>query len=136
MRSKYFKLYELVPKNMYDNLHEELLWGMLDENLIEMADKIKETFPEGTMTINNYFWGGNREWSGIRSKASKWYSPTSQHSLGKAIDCVFSDYLVADVRQYIIDNPTEFPYIKGIELDVSWLHFDTRDSDQVRLFKA
>ena len=136
MRSKHFKLPELVPLNLFNSVHEELLWKMLDPKLIESVDAIKEKFPKGTMTINNYFWGGDRGWSGIRTKESPWYSPTSQHSIGKAIDAVFSEYSTEEVRQYIIDNPEEFPHIKGIEIEVSWLHVDVRSSDKVRLFRS
>ena len=136
MRSRKFKIQELVPLPLFNSLHEELLWSMLDPKLIESVDAIKEKFPKGTMTINNYFWGGDRGWSGIRTKESKWYSPTSQHSVGKAIDAIFSEYDTEEVRQYIIDNPEEFPHIKGIEIGVSWLHVDVRSSDQVRLFRG
>lgn len=136
MRSKHFKLPELVPLPLLNSIHEELLWKMLDPKLIESVDAIKEKFPKGTMTINNYFWGGERRWSGIRTKESPWYSPTSQHSVGKAIDAVFSEYSTEEVRQYIIDNPDEFPHIKGIEIEVSWLHVDVRSSDKVRLFRG
>ena len=116
MRSRHFKIHELVPLPIYKYTHEELMWGMLNPKLIESIDAIKDKFPNGTMTINNYFWGGERGWSGIRTKESPWYSATSQHSVGKAIDCVFSEYETDDVRKYIIDNPEEFPYIKGSEL--------------------
>ena len=126
MRSKYFEIHELVPKHLYENVHEDLLWSMLDDKLIETIDKIKETFNDGTMTINNYKWGGDREWSGIRTKDSKYYSETSQHSIGKATDSVFSKYTIIEVRNHILNNSNDFPHIGGIELGVSWLHIDTR----------
>lgn len=126
MRSKYFEIHELVSKHLYENVHEDLLWNMLDYKLIETIDKIKETFNDGTMTINNYKWGGDREWSGIRTKDSKYYSETSQHSIGKATDSVFSKYTIVEIRNYILNNPKDFPHIGGIELGVSWLHIDTR----------
>ena len=90
------------------------------------------------MTINNYMWGGDRGWSGLRTKDSSYYSPTSQHSLGKAIDCIFSAYDVEEVRQYILNNPDEFPHIGGIELNVSWLHLDVRErqNGKIKTFYA
>ena len=136
MRSEHFKIHELVPKAMFDTIHEDVLWGTIDNRLISSIDAIKKKFPKGAMTINNYFWGGDRGWSGLRTTESPWYSPTSQHTLGKAIDAVFSQYDVEEVRSYILSNPSEFPYIKGVEADVSWLHIDVRDRADVLVFTA
>ena len=134
MRSIYLKLHELLPPFLYENLDEELGWKLIDDNLIESIDKIKSVFPDGSMMINNYKWGGDRKWSGLRTADSQWYSPTSQHTKGKAIDAVFSAYDVNEVRGYILANPDEFPHIKGIEMDIAWLHVDTRSSKEVVLF--
>ena len=135
-RSIHFRIEELVPKELYELVKTDKLWDLIDERLIDTIDALKEKFPEGSMTINNWLWGGNRDQSGLRTKNSKFYSPTSQHSIGKAIDCVFSDYKTEEVRQYVINNPKKFPYVKGIEKDVSWCHFDVRDSDRVVIFSA
>jgi len=126
MKSTKFKIYELVPVELYNSVHEDVLWQMMDPGLLATIDAIKAKFPKGSMIINSYKWGGDRGWSGLRTKNSKYYSPTSQHSLGKAIDAVFTAYDVEEVRQYILDNSEEFPHIGGIELGVSWLHVDTR----------
>jgi len=134
MTSKYFKAHELVPLQIFNLLNEDLCMAMIDDKLIETIDAIKERFPNGTMTINNYMWNGDRGWSGIRTKGSPYYSPTSQHTLGKAIDAVFSAYNIDEVRDYIMANPDEFPHVKGIELDVGWLHVDVRNSNKVMLF--
>ena len=74
MKSSKFKIHELVPVSMYKNMHEDLLWEMLDDGLLQSIDKLKEVFPEGSMVINNYLWGGDRGWSGIRTRDSKYYS--------------------------------------------------------------
>jgi len=133
-RSKHFKIQELVSKELYNLVKEDILWNLFDERLLETIDTLKDKFPEGSISINNWLWGGDRNQSGLRTKNSKYYSPTSQHSIGRAVDCIFSDYNVDSVRQYIINNPEDFPYIKGIELDVSWLHCDVRLRDKVLLF--
>jgi hypothetical protein len=135
MRSKYFKIHELVPKKLYQRYGEKA-WRYVDVRLIESIDKLKEHFNLGTMTINNYFWGGSREWSGIRTPDSKWYSYGSQHSYANAFDIIFSDYTAEEVRNYIINNPHEFPHIKGLELGVSWVHLDVRNEDNIILFKG
>lgn len=135
MKSKYFKAYELVSREDYKKMSDAKVWEIFDPNLIEAIDIIKEQFPHGTMTINNWFWGGNREWSGLRTPESKYYSLKSMHSYGKAIDAVFSQYAADEVRSFIISNPQLFPHIKGIETDITWLHIDVRNRDEVLLFK-
>lgn len=135
MKSKYFKIHELVPEHIYKKYGEKA-WKFIDPRLIKMIDLLKEKFNKGTMTINNYYWGGNRNWSGLRTPKSKWYNETSQHSFGRAVDIIFSDYNVNEVRQYIIDNINLYKDIKGIELDVSWLHIDVRNEDKLITFKG
>ena len=135
MKSKYFKIHELVPRKMYEKYGEKA-WRYVDVRLIETIDKLKEHFNLGTMTINNYYWGGNREWSGIRTPDSPNYSYGSQHSYANAFDIVFSHYSAEEVRNYILENLDEFEYIKGMELEVSWLHIDVRNEDKIVLFKS
>ena len=135
MQSKYFKIHELVPQKMYEKYGEKA-WRYVDVRLIETIDKLKEHFNLGTMSINNYFWGGNRHWSGIRTPESPDYSYGSQHSYANAFDIVFSAYSAEEVRNFIIDNPNIFKYVKGLELGVSWVHLDVRNEDKIVLFKA
>ena len=135
MVSKHFKIHELVPKKMYQKYGEKS-WRYVDVRLIETIDKLKEKFDDGTITINNYFWGGSREWSGIRTPDSPNYSYGSQHSFANAFDMVFSKYTADEVRSYIIENPDEFPHIKGLELGTSWVHLDIRNEDSLITFRA
>jgi len=134
MVSKSFKAHELVPEHIYRH-YKEMSWKFINPKLIITIDLLKDHFNLGTMTINNYFWGGSRKWSGWRTPKSEYYSETSQHSLGNAVDIVFSHYSAEEVRNYIIDNPHIFPYIKGIELGVEWVHIDVRNTDYVIIFK-
>ena len=135
MKSKHFKIHELVPKKMYEKYGENA-WRYVDVRLIETIDKLKEHFNLGTMTINNYFWGGSREWNGIRTPESPNYSYGSQHSFANAVDIVFSDYSAQEVRNYILENKNEFHFVKGMELNVSWVHIDVRNEDDLVLFSA
>jgi hypothetical protein len=126
MKSTKFKIEELVPLKLIDLIHKDLLWKLVDDDIIIAIDKIKEVFPKGSMSINTYKWAGDRTQSGVRTKNSKYYSSTSQHSLGKAVDCIFSAYTTDEVRDYILNSPDEFPTIGGVELGTSWLHIDVR----------
>lgn len=133
MISKYYKVHEFVPEHIYKKYGEKA-WRFIDSRLISSFDTIKERFPNGTVTLNNYFWGGNRHWSGIRTSKSPDYSETSMHSFASAGDAVFSEYEAEEIRQDIIANPEIYPYIKGIEMGISWLHIDTRNEDKLQLF--
>ncbi len=135
MKSNYFEIHELVPKKMYEKYGEKA-WRYVDVRLIETIDKLKEHFNLGTMTINNYGFGGSREWSGIRTPESQNYSYGSQHSFANAFDIVFSDYSAEEVRNYIINNRDLFPHINGLELGVIWVHLDVRNEDNLVTFKA
>jgi uncharacterized protein YcbK (DUF882 family) len=126
MKSKHFRITELVPLQLKNMLHEDALWSLIDDDLIQAIDGIKEMFNKGSITINSYMWSGDRNQSGIRTKDSKYYSKNSQHSIGKAVDMVFSAYTTDEVRDYILSHQDEFPLIGGIELGVAWLHVDTR----------
>jgi len=131
-KSKYFKIEELVPKELYDKYSEGELWSMLDSSLLKDLDKLKEVFNKGTMTINNWKWGGKRNWSGIRTEGSPYYSAGSMHSFGKAFDIIFSDYEAERVRGYIKEHRDMFKAIKGLERNkngkpISWVHIDTKD---------
>ena len=136
-KSKYFKIYEIVDKETFIHLGD-VAWELVDWRIIETIDTLKEVFNQGTITINNYKWKGNRNWSGLRTKDSKYYSPTSMHSLSinkdggrtfKAVDCIFSHYTTKEVREYILSHQDEFPYIKRIEV-ANWIHLDLRETDK------
>lgn len=135
MISKYFKIHELVPVKLVNMLHEDLLWSMLDDGIIKGLDAIKEQFPNGTITVNSYKWGGDRGWSGIRTKDSKWYSEGSMHSVGKAFDMVFSAYEVKEVKKFILENQELFPGITRIEGgDIGWLHIDCKPTGKKNIY--
>ena len=138
MSSKYFKAYELVSKKDYEALGPSKVFEIIDPRLLASLDAIKEKFPNGSMYVNNWKWGLDREWSGLRTPNSPYYSLGSMHSYGKAADFIFTDYTAAEVRKYIIDNPQEFPYVKGIEnfKGMTWVHIDVRDSDSVVVFNG
>jgi len=110
-------------------------WQLLDERMLETLDRLREKY--GSMTVNNWKWGGDRKWSGLRTKDSPWFSTYSQHSFGRAADCLFKETTAEQVRQDMLANPDEhtFELVGSIELDVSWLHFDVRNCDRIFAFK-
>lgn len=124
---KYFSLFELLPADIYEHCVSNGVnaWEIFDNRLLISIDQIRDKF--GRMTINDWKWGGNRNWSGLRTPDSPLYSATSQHTFGRAADCIFADHSAEDVRRFILKNKNLFPYIRAIEMDVSWLHLDVRN---------
>ena len=112
----------------------EKAWRYVPDDLIKAIDTLKERFPNGTISINNYVWGGSREWSGLRTSESPYYSATSMHSFMMAVDMLFSAYEAADVRADIMKNPSSYPTIKGLELNISWVHIDIRNEENLITF--
>lgn len=121
-KCEHFKIEELVPPALYDLLHEDVLWGLFDENLLRGLDWMQEKF--GTCTINNWCWGGGYEQSGLRTRGSGDYREGSQHSVGKGADLKFKRFTAEQVRAILKDEPS--PYIRRIENGVSWVHVDVR----------
>jgi len=109
-------------------------WQLMDENLLITLDKLREKY--GSMTINNWKWNGDREWSGLRTVDSPWFSTYSQHSFGRAADIIFKSVTAESVRQDILDNPTDptFKLINSFEEGTSWLHIDVRNVDRILTF--
>ena len=133
-RCRFFKIHELVPPDVY-NERSDKAWQLLDSRLLITLDRMRMRY--GPITVNNYFWGHDRKYSGLRTPDSEHYSPTSQHTFGRAADCIFREIGVDVVRTDILEHPydTEFQHINAIELDTSWLHFDVRNCDRVMTFK-
>ena len=132
-KCKHFSIHEFVPPNVF-NQRQEKAWELLDERLLISLDKLRERY--GLITVNNYYWGKDREWSGLRTSDSPYYSPFSQHTFGRAADCLFSNISTEEVRQEILANPTDpdFELIGSVELGVSWLHFDVRNSHRIKTY--
>lgn len=129
----YFKIHELVPPKVYVDRGERA-WQLLDERMLITLDKLRVRY--GKITINNYEWNGNREWSCLRTPDSPYYSAYSQHTLGRAADCLFNDVAAEDVRQDILADPDheDFALIGSIELNTSWLHFDVRNCQRIMTY--
>jgi len=128
-KCKYFKAHEVVPPSIYEKFGERSFM-FLDDRLLKLCDALRDEF--GSATINNYKWGGDRVASGLRSPDSPYYSPTSQHSFGRAVDILFKDVPSEFVRDRIKEEPSQFliagnVYSITLEDGVSWLHIDIRN---------
>ena len=133
-RCDHFEIHELVPPAVLRDRGDRA-WELLDERLLIILDRLRERY--GKMTVNNYHWDGNRMWSGLRTPNSPYYRTHSQHSFGRAADCLFDEKIAEEVRQDILANPDDpdFELIGSIEVDVSWLHFDVRNCDRIKTYQ-
>jgi len=123
--TKNLYLDEYVPVVLYERYPENVLKGFIDERLVLSDQKLRDRY--GRVTINNWFVGGNRNHSGIRTPDSKYYSSGSQHSWGRASDKIFDDVYAEEVQNDIQKNELwKMLGIFGLEIGVSWVHTDVR----------
>lgn len=136
-KCKYFQLDELLPEKLYKELKNlgrlEVGWLLFDDRLLKTLDKLRETF--GAITVNDWKWGGHNHYRGFRPDNCQIGSKYSQHRFGRACDCIFKNYSASEVRERVLANPELFPAIKGLEMDVSWFHFDLRNSVSLVTFR-
>ena len=132
-KTKHFTITELVPPDVYE-ARGDRAWSLLDDRALETLDALRDKF--GKTTVNNWQWNGFRKWSGLRTPGSPYFSKYSQHTFGRAFDCIFAETTAEEVREYVLEHQDEFPHIRGIELDVTWLHFDVgnRPGDDIYTF--
>jgi hypothetical protein len=130
---EHFAIHELVPPRVFQERGEKA-WELLDVRLLKTLDRLRKRY--GSITVNNYYWGLEREWSGLRTPDSPYYSRYSQHSFGRAADCLFAQLSAEEVRQDILAAPVDpaFELIGSLELGVSWLHFDVRNCERVKTY--
>jgi len=130
-KCEHFKIQELVPEAVFEARGNKA-WELLDPAALFALDQLRDRF--GPITVNNWSIGGPRNWSGLRTSGSPYYSPYSQHTFGRAFDCIFSNTTAEEVRQEILANPEDFPEITSMELGTSWLHFDVRNCVKIKTF--
>lgn len=128
---KHFDVQELVPQSIYDLRGPQAI-ELIDERVLITLDKLREVF--GVCTVNNWVFLGDFSQSGLRTSEAPEYSPTSQHTFGRAMDCKFRDNSAQEVRLRVTENKPMFPYITFIEDDVSWFHFDVRNCERITLW--
>lgn len=132
---RHFAPHELLPGLTGDETWETLdpdLRAQLDDRMLETGDQIHDLVCEDradVCKVNDYVWGGARHWCGLRTPECKEGAPHSQHRIGKAQDQHYAHHTAEEVRAIVRDavDRGELPHLGGIELGVSWFHFDVRD---------
>lgn len=142
MKSKYFKIQELVSKAVYEKYGEKS-WEFIDERLIKTLDLLREHFNK-PITVNNWLFGGNLHQRGLRANKdeivknkSDYY--ISQHCLGKAADLNVKGMTAQEVYEDILKNKGKFSLIARIENiknTPTWVHIDVANVNEFKIFNA
>ena len=142
--SKSFDIKELVHPAYIDQHGEEKMVRVVKEYAPFMLlglEQLKDFIGGGSVVINDYKWGGNKDSSGLRHHSEPVGAELSAHYFMQATDCKFKDRSVADIQHAILDNPELNPYIARMEdctATPSWLHVQwgyRLPNDSIRLFK-
>lgn len=133
-KPKHFRVEELVPKHIFQKRGDKAL-ELIDDRVLITIDTLRELLGK-PITINNWVWGGDRNWSGLRTAGfyknlQAYEDSLSQHKYGRAVDMLVKDMNAADVRKFIYDNKDKFPYVTFVEVDISWVHIDCRNCEAI-----
>jgi hypothetical protein len=120
-----FALHELVDPHTFKSRNEDIAWGLLKQDAIDALHGLR-TYFNVSITINDWFWGGQYEWSGYRSSGCTIGASHSEHRNGNAWDCKFKGLDAETVRKEIVENKGNelLKKITRLEADVSWVHMD------------
>ena len=143
MKSKYFKIQELVSKAVYEKYGEKS-WEFIDERLIKTLDLLREHF-NAPITINNYKWGGNLTQRGIRciecrlvkERLEEGRPYASTHYTFQALDINVKGWSAKDVYEEILKNQKKFKHIKRMEniaYTPTWTHIDNKDVGKPNIY--
>ena len=134
----HFIIQELVPKLSYDTWGEKC-WEFLDPQALRMIDGIWMHFGV-PIYVNNWYWGGNSQYRGLRPPYVKKYANHSPHRFGKGFDLIIKGIKADDAREEIVShkNSILLKYITRMEVNITWLHVDCNnvpDHERIVLFE-
>ena len=121
---QHWRIFELVDRETYRRFGERA-WMFFDKESLLMIDGIREYF-DAPMIINDWYWFGNYEWSGLRTIGYMGGSEWSFHRLAKGFD-IKCKYLSAEnMRTEILANQNHklLKRINRMEAGRPWLHVD------------
>ncbi len=132
IKCEHFKIYELVPPQVYKDRGQKA-WELFDPKLLTAIDMLRETF--GSATVNDWKWGGNFKWSGLRTNQCRIGAKYSQHRFGRAADMKFKNITPAEIRKAIRSDLIGFKEmgVTCIENKTkTWLHVDVRNTIPIK----
>ena len=127
--STYFRIEELVPKELYVKFGEKSIW-FIERGTVLLADFIRDRFGK-SMTINNWHSGGPLNNRGFRMPDCAIGGVLSQHKFGRAIDYNIEGVTPQEAYKDIIDNSDMYlkagaTTVEDIAFTTGWIHLDRR----------
>lgn len=123
-----FYLDEFIPKEIYDKYGENSRW-FIDYWTVQMAQAVR-TFYNFPIVINDWWNGGQRNYSGFRPWDCEVGAKQSQHKMKCAIDCHQTIMSPEEWRQKIrkdYDVLKTICTLSCMESDTpTWVHLDRR----------
>lgn len=145
---KNFGLEELLPMEIIERFSKDGLRFLNPLALITLqqlrnrfgrmrVNSIKLGFDQRTIRTLKYYQNkakreGAKDWEVRGARAYNAYQ--GMHKYGGAFDVDFLDTPLEEVIEYIKANHTEFPFIRFIEVDINWFHFDVRNQDTLQFW--
>jgi len=141
MKTKYFKLQELVHPFFYEKFGDKA-WEFLNPNILVVADAIREEI-NSSIVINNWNAGGDLKNCGLRPFNTNTGAEFSIHKFGGALDLHFTRYtptvvfgMIMAKKQYFYDLGLR--RIENVEHTPTWLHIDCANTqlDTIHVFRV
>ena len=129
---EHFSIKEFVPEVVWMDRGEKA-WQLMDLHLLENWDSLRDQLG-CTITLNNWSWGGERQASVLRIAGQPHYTAYSQHTFGRAGDGLLEEITAEEVRTRIKKRDIILPHPVIFEVDVGWIHMDTRQSTDMVTF--
>lgn len=122
-----FTVKELVDPETVAAMGEERAANTVDQRLLLSLESLKSALDGASVTVNDYGWGGNFKYSGVRPYTYKKGAKFSSHRYGNTADCKFTALAPVWVQQFILDHQEDFPHIVRMEdaaVTKTWLHIE------------
>lgn len=145
MKNYWQDIRELVDHQTFLILGQRA-WTKIDMRLLETLNQLKDAYGY-TMVINTWFmknwkaYGDMREFSGFRPNTSTVGKPDGAHYRGMGADILFYDkagnFINSDtIRAKILADHEKFPWIRCLEVGISWVHIDVMDEHDSPIKRA
>ena len=136
---KYFKLFEVLSEVDYKHFKNKgwLSWKYFNPKLLKAMDFIREYTGE-KIFINNWKFGGNLNWCGLRTKNCDMDNYKSRHFFGCAMDLHVLGYDSSEkydkLRNKLLELPVFLELINEIEFGINWLHIGIGNHEKVEKY--
>ena len=128
MKRGHFSVWEFLSEADFKE-HGISGWRFVCPVLLSVMNRLRGRL-DRAITANNWKYGGALNWRGVRTPTYSKYSITSLHSWGRALDFDVSGMAPTEVVRWIIENQSDFPEIRFIEIDISWVHIDVGQREE------